>query len=399
MKSLRARVAVAAVVATAMAFVLSIAVVIGTFVLEFRGQGPWRGTQDAASAAQTPTADHAAAGDSDAPEWRPFAWDEEVDDAGPPVFIRRLASRLAIVNLGVLGVVGATGLLLGGLALRPLAVLQAAAERVASTRDLATRLPQDSGPEEVDALAGSLNAMLERLQRSTAQIEATLEASRRFAADAGHELRTPLTSMRANLDVLARSSNLSADEQRIMADVAREQRRLLALLDGLQRLARGDAAEAVPRESLDLADIVDAAVTNARTQHPAASITFEGPDDVPIAGWSDGLRLLVDNLLDNAVRHSRPDVRVAVVLTVEDHTARLVVDDDGPGIPAGERQRVFERFVRGSATRAPGSGLGLALVAQQAAVHGGRVRIDGSPLGGARVVVELAVARPPPPSR
>jgi two-component system sensor histidine kinase PrrB len=92
-------------------------------------------------------------------------------------------------------------------------------------------------------------------------------------------------------------------------------------------------------------------------------------------------------------------VRVAVVLTVEDHTARLVVDDDGPGIPAGERQRVFERFVRGSATRAPGSGLGLALVAQQAAVHGGRVRIDGSPLGGARVVVELAVGRPLPPSR
>lgn len=396
MKSLRARVAVAAVAATAMAFVLSIAVVIGTFVLEFRGQGPWRETQDAAPAVGTPapgdqTAGDQAAGNQRARDWQLF-WDEEADSSGPPVFIRRLARRLVIVNLGVLAVVGAAGLLLGGLALRPLAVLQAAAERVASTRDLATRLPQDSGPEEVDALAGSLNAMLERLQRSTAQIEATLDASRRFAADAGHELRTPLTSMRANLDVLARSSNLSADEQHIMADVAREQRRLLALLDGLQRLARGDAAEAVPKERLDLADIVDAAVTTAAAQHPAATISFDGPDDVPIAGWSDGLRLVVDNLLDNAVRHSRSDVRVAVVLGVEDHTARLVVDDDGPGIPAGERRQVLERFVRGSGTSAPGSGLGLALVAQQAAVHGGSVHIDSSPLGGARVVVELALA-------
>jgi signal transduction histidine kinase len=196
--------------------------------------------------------------------------------------------------------------------------------------------------------------------------------------------------MRANLDVLARSPHLSDDERRIMADVTREQHRLLALLDGLQRLARGDASGAVPRERLDLADIVDAAVTNAATRYPDATITFDGPDDVPISGWSDGLRLLIDNLLDNAVRHGRPDVRVAVTLAVRDGAARLFVDDDGPGVPAGERREVFGRFVRGSGARAPGSGLGLALVAQQAAVHGGHVRIDDAPLGGARVVVELA---------
>jgi two-component system, OmpR family, sensor histidine kinase PrrB len=386
MRSLRARVAVAAVVATAMAFILSIAVFIGTFVLEFRGQAPWHNPGDVAASERPP-----ATGDPAAEAWGPF-WDGQMGSAGPPAFIRRLARRLVLVNLGVLAVVGAVGLVLGGLALRPLAALQTAAERVASTRDLATRLPEGEGPEEVDALAGSLNAMLERLQRSTAQIEATLEASRQFAADAGHELRTPLTSMRANLDVLARSSNLSADERRIMADVTREQHRLLALLDGLQRLARGDAAGAVPRERLDLADIVDAAVTNAATRHPDATITFEGPDDVPIAGWSDGLRLLIDNLLDNAVRHGRPDVRVAVTLTVRDGSARIVVDDDGPGIPDGERRQVFERFVRGSGTQAPGSGLGLALVAQQAAVHGGYARIDASPLGGARVLVDVPVA-------
>jgi two-component system sensor histidine kinase PrrB len=198
--------------------------------------------------------------------------------------------------------------------------------------------------------------------------------------------------MRTNLDVLARSPNLSADEQRIMADVAREQGRLLALLDGLQRLARGDAADAVPRERLDLADIVDAAVANAVAQYPTATITFQGPEDAPIDGWSDGLRLLIDNLLDNAVRHSPPDVHVAVALETDNHTARLVVDDDGPGIPPGDRERVFERFVRGSGTRARGSGLGLALVAQQAALHGGRAVIEDSPFGGTRVVVTLTLA-------
>jgi signal transduction histidine kinase len=317
---------------------------------------------------------------------------EGLDGEGPPAFLRGLAGRLAVVNLGVLVLVGAAGLALGGVALRPLAALRAAAERVASTRDLATRLPQGSGPEEVDSLAGSLNAMLARLQRSTARTEATLTASRQFTADAGHELRTPLTSMRANLDVLARSPNLSAGEQRIMDDIAREQERLLALLDGLQRLARGDAAEAMPRERLDLADIVDAAVTNATTRHPDAALTFHGPAALPVEGWSDGLRLLVDNLIDNAVHHSRPDVRVEVTLTASGDTARLVVDDDGPGVPEAERRRVFERFVRGTGTATPGSGLGLALVAQQAAVHGGRAVLGTSPLGGARVVVDIALA-------
>lgn len=378
MKSLRARVTVAAVVATALAFVLSIVVVVGTFAFEFH-QHPWE-----AQAGETP------GGDASARDRWPFTSGDQSGEAGPPEFIRGLAGRLVLVNLGVLGLVGATGLLLGGVALRPLATLQAAAERVASTRDLATRLPQGDGPEEVDALAGSLNAMLERLQRSTARTEAALEASRRFAADAGHELRTPLTSMRANLEVLARSVHLSAEEQRIMADVAREQHRLLALLDGLQHLARGDAADAVPRERLDLAEIVDAAVTNAAARHPSATITFEGPQEAPIDGWSDGLRLLVDNLLDNAVRHARPQVRVDVTLVLDDGTARLVVDDDGPGIPAEERERAFQRFTRGRTARGQGSGLGLALVAQQASVHGGHAVIDRSSLGGTRVVVTLA---------
>jgi len=369
MNSLRGRVAVAAVTAVAAAFLLSGVVVVGTFAIELH----------------TNQAQQAPPQEANPPDDGP-AFDGE----GPPPFIRALAVRLAVVSLSVLALVGAAGFWLGGVALRPLAALRATVERVVSTRDLATRLPESDGPEEVDALAVSLNAMLERLQRSTARTEATLEASRRFAAEAGHELRTPLTSIGMNLDVLARSADLSVGERRIMADVTREHERLLALLKGLQRLARGDAAEAVPRERLDLTEVVDAAVANASARHPDATVTFTGPDELMLDGWPDGLRLLVDNLLDNAVRHGRPDGRVQVALTVDDHTVRLTVDDDGPGIPDDERQRVFARFTRGSNTRASGSGLGLALVAQQAMVHGGHATIDTAPLGGTRVTVFLS---------
>ncbi|HEY8340489.1 MAG TPA: HAMP domain-containing sensor histidine kinase [Egibacteraceae bacterium] len=381
MRSLRARVAVAAAVAVLAAFLLAGAVVVGTFAIEARwheveGQGPpaWWGEREPPGERIGP----------------PGAQD------GPPRFVRALAGRLALAFGAVLLVVAATGFRLAGVALRPLANLRAAAERVATTRDLAMRLPQGDGPEEVDALAGSLNAMLARLQASTAQVEATLEASRRFAAEAGHELRTPLTSMRTNLEVLAASPNLTAEEQRVLADVTREQARLLALLDGLQRLARGDAAEAVPRTRVDLADVVDAAVASARVRHPKATTAFTGPDEAPLDGWPDGLRLLVDNLLENACVHGRPGGRVEVALDVVDDAVVLTVDDDGPGIPPAERERVFERFVRGRQTRAPGSGLGLALVAQQARVHGGVATIGDSPLGGARVTVRLPVdgARP-----
>lgn len=387
MRSLRARVALTALLATAVAFLLSGLVVVGTFAFEFReqmrggGPPPWMELPDRDGSMGPPFDDF-----EDFPDFGDFGGD------GPPPFIRALARRLALVGLGVLVLVAAAGLALGGWALRPLESLRAAAERVVSTRDLDTRLPQGHGPDEVDALAGSLNAMLERLQASIARTEATLEASRRFAADAGHELRTPLTSMQANLEVLSRSEALSAEERRITDDVVREQRRLVALLDGLQRLARGDAAEAVPRERFDLAELVDAAVANASARHPQAPITFTGPDELQLDGWADGLRLLVDNLLDNALRHGRPPVHVE--LRRVGGSVLLTVDDAGPGVPPDERQRLFERFARGRGATAPGSGLGLALVAQQAAVHGGSAVIEEAPSGGARVRVTLAAGPP-----
>jgi two-component system sensor histidine kinase PrrB len=216
-----------------------------------------------------------------------------------------------------------------------------------------------------------------------ARLEASLDAARRFTADAGHELRTPLTSLRANLATLGHADLPAAERTRVLAELDEQQRRLAALLEALQALARGDAGAAPRHVPLDLADLADTAVVDARRRHPDLDLGLDGPAEAPATGDPAGLRAALDNLLENAARHGARTVRVRV------EPRRLIVDDDGPGIPPADRERVFERFTRGR-TAGPGSGLGLAIVAQQAALHGGRAYATDSPLGGARLVLALA---------
>jgi signal transduction histidine kinase len=232
--------------------------------------------------------------------------------------------------------------------------------------------------------------MLARLESSAAETERALEATRRFAGDVGHEVRTPLTSMRANIDAVRRNPSMPESERSaILADVAREQEDLVAVLDALQALARGDAATALPRAPVDMAEVVDAAVEAARRRHPAAGLAMSaGEGEHLITGWPEGLRLLVDNLIENAVRHGGSRVAVGLRRT-QDGALLLSVDDDGPGIPEADRERIFERFARGAASTSPGSGLGLALVAQQAQLQGGSVEVGDSEAGGARFSVRL----------
>ena len=266
--------------------------------------------------------------------------------------------------------------------MRPLARLQEGAARVGGAEDLNTPLP-DEGPDEVRSLAGALNAMLARLQASTA-------ATRRFAADAGHELRTPLTSLRANLDTLERNPDLPEDQRAaLLRESAAEQDRIVHLLDGLQALARGEAADALPRESVELGDLVDAAVYAARRRHPGRRLrAAREPARARVHGWPNGLRLIVDNLLENA---SHPRRRAGRRRPRARRTTGwlLRVADDGPGIPEAERERLLEPFARGRGTTAPGTGLGLAIVAQQVALHGGTLTMADSPLGGLAVEVRL----------
>ena len=306
---------------------------------------------------------------------------------------RRVANRrrlVVLLGLAGLGAAGGLGFAFGGVALRPLRRLRDAAAGVGSTRDLDARVPAE-GPEEVAALADSLNAMLARLEVQVSRTEAALEASRRFAADAGHELRTPLTSMSANVDAIARNPEMAPDERgHALAGVRSELARFADVLDALQDLARGDAGVGQPPEELDLAELADAATASARLRHPELELSVKAEDGgVSYTGSPAGLRLVLDNLVENAAVHGGRRVG----LTVERKPgsgARVTVDDDGPGVPVPERERVLGRFERGQGAAGAGSGLGLAIVAQQAARHGGSVRIEDGPLDGARVVVELA---------
>lgn len=303
-----------------------------------------------------------------------------------PVDARVATIRRLILLLGLLAL-ALTGLAAWAfttLAIRPLARLQAGAARVSGAEDLRTPLP-DEGPDEVRSLAGALNGMLARLQAST-------EATRRFAADAGHELRTPLTGLRATLDTLERNPDLPAAQRAaLLRESSAEQDRIVHLLEGLQALARGEAADALPREDIELGDLVDAAVYAARRRHPQVAFELrEQAADGSLHGWAGGLRLVVDNLLDNAALHGHDDGgRVDVDLSHDDGHWLLRVADDGPGIPAAEHERLLEPFARGRATAAPGTGLGLAIVAQQVALHDGELHLGDSALGGLAVEVRL----------
>jgi signal transduction histidine kinase len=266
-----------------------------------------------------------------------------------------------------------------GSALRPVAALRRGAEEITATRP-AGRLPVPAAEDEVRRLAVTLNDMLDRLERSSAR-------QRSFVADAAHELRSPLTAIRAQLEV-ARAHPGDADWSQTATDALVDVERLSRLVDDLLVLARIEDGGHRPRpESVDLGQIADDVV--ARTVSDVA-LRRSGDDEVAVLGEVDALTRVVSNLVDNAARHARTGVTIDVRRQPGDGV-RLTVADDGPGIPAEDRTRVFERFTRldGARSRdAGGSGLGLSIVRELVRAYGGDVRLeDNGP--GLRAVVTL----------
>ncbi len=304
-----------------------------------------------------------------------------------------LDSRLTWLGIAAL-VAAVLGAFLAAMrTLVPLRRLRLAAGRIAAEDDLDVQVSESDGPSEVRSLAASFNAMLSRLSASAAARARALEATRRFAFDAGHELRTPLTTVQATLSALHRHPDMEPEQRAAMLeDALEEQRRLVELLDGLQALARGEATS-TEHEDVDLTDVVTRAVADARARYPATTFALELPDaPIFLRGWEPGLRLLVANLVTNAAHHGRPGGKVWVTLAGRPAPV-LTVDDDGDGIPEGDRDRIFEPFRRlEAAADRPGSGLGLALVAQQAREHAATVHMNASPAGGVRAVVAFGAA-------
>lgn len=309
---------------------------------------------------------------------------------------RTAAIRRTVLAVGALAVLtaAALGLLLAGAAVRPLRQLR---ERVLDIgrQEGHVRLDDVRGAREVEELAGAVDRMQHDLAAGRRREEESLAAARDFAAAAGHELRTPLTALRTDLAVLGAHPDLTGpDREALLSSLDRAQHRLDATLTALGQLARGDLADPSVLEPVDLSDVAAQAVADARVAHPGLSVSADLPaTEVVIRCWPAGVRLALGNLLANAAIHGAREVRVT--LGQDPMGARLLVDDDGPGVPPAEREAVLGRFVRGAGAAPGGSGLGLALVAQQAAIVGGHVRLLGSPQGGLRV--ELFVPRGAPP--
>jgi two-component system, OmpR family, sensor histidine kinase PrrB len=307
--------------------------------------------------------------------------------------IETLRERALLVGAIAIGAAAVMGWLLGTWLLRPLRRLRSTAERVAETKDPSLRIPAAGGPPEVETVISSLNVMLERLDEAARGERDALATSRTFAANVAHELRTPLTSLRTDLDVLGRHPDLDrADRDALVVDAHGSATRMTELLSALEVLARGDLIGEVVHEAVDLSALVDAAVDAARSRHPDALIQVSQPDEaIEWSGWPEGLRVLVDNLLENAVVHGGDvrEARVEVELEASSTCVVLTVTDDGPGIPAEMRDAVRAPFVRGAGTSAPGSGLGLAIVEQQAHLHGGWLQLEEGRSGGTRARIEL----------
>jgi signal transduction histidine kinase len=272
-----------------------------------------------------------------------------------------------------------------GIVIAPLERLRSAASAIRPGAEGGHHLPQFRRPSEVAELSATLDGMLDRLLIS-------MQATRRFAADAGHELRTPLTSLGMDIETLRRNPDLpSAQRDEMLLAVTNEHRRLVRLLDGLQQLARGDAGAMPTREHVDLDELAMLAIDAARRRHPSITFTFQhDTEDAPtITGWSDGLRTMLDNLLDNAAHHGKPDGTVDIRLARHADDISVTISDDGPGIPADQMDNMKQRFTRGDARSSPGSGLGLALADQQARLHGGALTLDVAAAGGLEATVTL----------
>jgi two-component system sensor histidine kinase PrrB len=309
----------------------------------------------------------------------------------------RISHRHRIVlGLAVLAVVAAAilGWLLGGLATRPFRQLAAHP----SDPDHPGRFRGPGGAKEADQINAALSKLLAQLDSEHMRTQQALSGARDFAALSAHELRTPLTSMRTDLDLL-RATAVDPERFRMTVDqraelinrLTRGHRRLTDTLGALEQLAQGELADAGEFDIVDLTDLCDQVVIEQRRQHPAVDIALTESDPVQIKGFAPGLRIAVDNAITNARVHGRAD-EIVVSVQRDGDRALIIIDDNGSGLPAAERAAVFGRFERGSSAQGPGTGLGLALIAQQAVLHNGSAHLLDSPLGGLRLVVQLAVA-------
>lgn len=291
--------------------------------------------------------------------------------------LNRVTFLLILIALGGIAIATGLGLGVARTALAPVRRLTAATERVTETGDLSERIPE-SGEDELSRLAASFNGMLATLEESA-------RSQRQLVSDASHELRTPLTSLRTNIEVLARDRKMAPEErEKLLHDVVAQLGEMTALITELVELARGDSQPA-DAEDVRLDLLVAEVIEKAHRDYPHVEFVTDLRPSA-LHGVPSTIARAVSNLLDNAAKWSPPGARVEV--TVLD--GQVVVRDHGPGIDEGDLPYVFDRFYRAPAARKlPGSGLGLAIVKQVAEAHHGGVVAERADGGGTVMKLEL----------
>ncbi|GAA1619635.1 HAMP domain-containing sensor histidine kinase [Kribbella sancticallisti] len=308
--------------------------------------------------------------------------DAEFYELAPLTELEGILNLLSAVLAGGALLATAAGAALGAWASRsvvtPLNRVAATAAKIAGGR-LDSRLPTTRDPE-LTTIVGSFNSMVDTLQQR-------IERDARLAADVSHELRSPLTTLVASVDVLnARRAELHPRSRKALDLVTADLDRFRRLLDDLLELAGADAGlHELPQQTVDLNQLL--ALVLAEVGADPALLT--GVDDALVTGDKARLSRLFRNLMENAQRYGDELTAVRVNEIGDEYV--VTIDDAGPGVPPPDRERIFERFATGAHRRgsSSGTGLGLALVAETAAAHGGAVWCAEAPGGGARFVTRL----------
>lgn len=306
--------------------------------------------------------------------------------------MNQLLVREAIIGAGVVAATALLAWLIVNFGLRPLRRMGAVAGEIAAG-DYSRRVEPTTKRTEIGRLGLALNAMLAQIEAAFAERTASENRLRRFIADASHELRTPLTSIRGYSEMLRRGAQESPSD----ADLARrrieeESVRMSTLVDDMLLIARLDQGRPLEAKPVDLQVIARDAAADARAVAPQRDIKLDAPSTVLVAGDDTRLRQVVGNLVRNALVHTPSASPVEIAVTTQNGTAQLSVADHGPGLPAADREKIFEPFYRADVSRSRdsgGAGLGLSIVSAVVAAHGGKVKVRETQGGGATFDVEL----------
>ncbi|HEX4864312.1 MAG TPA: HAMP domain-containing sensor histidine kinase [Acidimicrobiales bacterium] len=300
--------------------------------------------------------------------------------------LHRLLLIEMVVTAAALAAVGLGAWWLVRLGLRPLSTIERTAGAIANG-DLSERVPAGNRRTEVGRLARALNVMLERIEgafaardRTEAELRRSEARMRRFVADASHELRTPLAAVSAYAELFDRGARSNPqDLERVMSGIRGESGRMGRLVEDLMLLARMDEGPELQISDVDLVSVAAEAVEAANAVGPGWPVTVRAEEPLSVRADQTRVRQVFDNLLSNVRSHTPSGTQVTVKLSPDGHDAMVEVSDDGPGIPAAEAARVFERFYRADPSRSRasgGSGLGLSIVQAIVTAHGGRVELE-----------------------